>query len=156
MDSIAPLIVVEDEESDALLLQLALEEAQVPNRLIVLQDGQELISYLAGEGHYCDRAQFPLPSLLLLDLKMPRIDGFTVLSWLANRSDLRHIPAVVFSASTSEADMKKALALGATDYLTKPSQFKVLVQIVRTMQERWLGSPSGVQPSRTALAWGRG
>jgi CheY-like chemotaxis protein len=138
-----PLAIVEDEESDAILLQLALEEGHIPNPLILMRDGQELIDYLSGQPPYCDRARFPLPGLLLIDLKMPRVDGFSVLVWLARQPELRSIPAVVFSASTCDVDMKKAMALGATDYLAKPSQFKVLVKMLRDLHARWLlTSPS--------------
>src|SRR5689334_18927285 len=119
-----PLAVVEDEESDALLLNLALEQAQIPNRLVLMRDGQEVIEYLSGRAPYENRDLFPLPGLLLLDLKMPRVDGFAVLSWLATRPDLQHIPKVVFSASTCERDIQRAAELGADDYLCKPSQFK--------------------------------
>jgi len=139
-----PLAVVEDEESDALLLGLALEEAQIANKLVLLRDGAELIAYLDAQAPYENRGEFPLPGLILLDLKMPRVDGFTVLSWLAGRPELAKIPAVVFSASTCEADMKRALSLGASGYLSKPSTFRVLVSMLRDLHERWLG-PTAVQ-----------
>lgn len=145
-----PLTVVEDEESDALLLRLALEEAQIPNKLILLRDGQDLITYLDGQSPFNDRLEFPLPGLVLLDLKMPRVDGFMVLSWLATRPDLRHIPTVVFSASICESDRKKALELGASDYLSKPSHFKILVAMLRALHQRWLCSPPFLPAQLTA------
>ena len=137
-----PLAVVEDEQSDALLLQLALEEANILNQLVLLRDGEQLIAYLSRRPPFADPIEFPRPGLLLLDLKMPRVDGFAVLAWLAKRPELRRIPAVVFSASTCEADMNKALQLGAREYLSKPSQFKVLVEMLRTLHARWLAPPA--------------
>jgi DNA-binding response OmpR family regulator len=136
-----PLLVVEDEDSDALLLKLALEQAHIGNRLIRLRDGQELIDYLNANGAVTE-PEFCLPGLMLLDLKMPRVDGFSVLAWRAARRDLQDIPTVVFSASGCEADRQKALALGATDYLTKPSQFKVLVGIIEALYQRFLNGTS--------------
>lgn len=133
-----PLVVVEDEETDALLLKLGLEEAGIPNQLLMLQDGQQLIDYFSGLPPFNNRDQFPMPGLVLLDLKMPRVDGFEVLSWLSTRDDLSRIPTVVFSASTCEADIKKAFQLGARDYLSKPSQFRVLVEILQALHKRWL------------------
>ncbi|HLH55167.1 MAG TPA: response regulator [Verrucomicrobiae bacterium] len=133
-----PLAVVEDVESDALLLRLAIEEARIPNRLIFLPDGEQLISYLSGSALFSDRAEFPLPGLLLLDLKMPRLDGFSVLRWIGDRPELRDIPVVVFSASTCEADAAKAIQLGARQYVSKPSQFKVLIELVSALHAKWL------------------
>jgi CheY-like chemotaxis protein len=146
-----PLAVVEDEETDALLLRLALEEAQITNKLVLLRDGEELIAYLEGQSPFENRLEFALPGLILLDLKMPRIDGFSVLSWLAGRPELANIPAVVFSASTCEADMKRALSLGASGYLSKPSTFRVLVSMLRELHERWLG-PTAVQSNGNGIS----
>lgn len=137
-----PLAVVEDEQSDALLLRLALEEANILNQLVLLRDGEQLITYLSRRPPFADRIEFPRPGLLLLDLKMPRMDGFAVLEWLAKRPELRDIPAVIFSASTCEADMNRALELGAKEYLSKPSQFKVLVEMLQSLHARWLAPPA--------------
>jgi len=144
--STSPVVLaVEDEESDVFLLQLAFETARISHRLVVLRDGQELIDYLDRRKPFNDGNEFHLPGLLLLDLKMPRMDGFEVLTWLAFHASLQSIPVVVFSASTCEADMKKALQLGASDYLSKPSQFTALVQMVRALHQRWLSGPDSAR-----------
>jgi DNA-binding response OmpR family regulator len=132
------VLAVEDEESDALLLELAAEAANIPHRLLVLRDGQELIDYLTRQKRFEDETQFPWPRLMLLDLKMPTIDGFQVLTWLNEHLEIPRVPVLVFSASACEADKTKALKLGATDFLSKPSQFRVLVEMMRHVCEKWL------------------
>src|SRR5947209_4561847 len=94
----APLILLaEDEETDVILFRLALQTAGLLYPVAVARDGQEAIEYLSGEAPYSDRETNPLPALVVLDLKMPRMTGFDVLSWLGTQSDLRQIPAVVLS-----------------------------------------------------------
>ncbi len=138
MPATAPVVFVEDDESDALLLKLAMKQARVPNRLVLLRDGRELLDYLAGDPPFADRRRFPLPALVLLDLRMPRIDGFQVLSWLACRPEFRDVPTVVLTASTFPADVQKAAQLGARDFLQKPSDFATLVEMARALHQRWL------------------
>jgi CheY-like chemotaxis protein len=132
------LLAVEDEESDALLLELAAEAARITHRLLILRDGQELIDYLTREKRFSDETLFPWPSLLLLDLKMPTIDGFEVLKWWNQHREIPRVPVVVFSASACEADTKKALRLGANDFVSKPSQFRVLVEMMQRLCNQWL------------------
>jgi CheY-like chemotaxis protein len=107
------VLAVEDEESDALLLQLAAEAVNISQRLIVLRDGQELIGYLTRQPRFADSTRHPWPGLLLLDLNMPTMDGFELLAWLNQHLEIPRIPVVIFSASACEADKKKALRLGA-------------------------------------------
>jgi CheY-like chemotaxis protein len=151
MVTVPLVLAVDDEESDAFLLRCAFEHAAISNPLLALQDGQELVDYLQHRNPYNDPNQFPLPGLVLLDLKMPRMDGFEVLDWIHVREEFRHIPFVVFSASGCDADIKKALRLGASDFLSKPSQFTGLVQLVKALHRRWLGanaSPVQKNPSK--------
>ena len=93
-----PVLVAEDEQSDAHILRLAFQRAGIPRSLVVVTDGQEAIDYLCGNPPYTDRSAHPLPGLLLVDLKMPRMTGFDVLAWLASRPDFQHLPAIVFSS----------------------------------------------------------
>ncbi|HEV2207345.1 MAG TPA: response regulator [Verrucomicrobiae bacterium] len=141
------MLAVEDEESDALLLELAMKEAGAPNKLIVVRDGQELVDYLSRRPPFGDRRRFPDPGVLLLDLKMPRMDGFQVLTWLSEHAEFAHIPVIIFSASMCQADIRRALQMGASDYLEKPSQFATLVEMCRKLTHRWLINPRPAVPS---------
>ncbi len=134
----APILIADDEESDRVLLGLAVEEAGVSTPLVAVADGKEVIAYLNGDAPYLDRRQHPLPKLLLLDLKMPRKTGFDVLAWLAGRPDLKPLPVVVFTSSGEECDREKALEMGASDYCVKSQSFPQLVQLVRELHARWL------------------
>jgi CheY-like chemotaxis protein len=139
----APLLAAEDEESDAVILRMAYERTAIPNPLVMLRDGQEAVDYLMGIGGYSDRAAHPLPRLLLLDLKMPRMSGFDVLDWLAGRPEFKNIPVVILSSSPDLSDVRRAKQAGAEDYFVKPHQLRELVEILQTVQTRWL---SDVRP----------
>ena len=136
-----PILVADDEESDRLILNIAFEAAKLPNPLAVVHDGQEAVDYLAGLPPYTDRAVHPLPALLLLDLKMPRMDGFDVLTWLSTRPDFRNLPVVIFSSSPGDDDIKKARQLGAHDYFVKPHSLAEWVNILHELHTRWLETP---------------
>ena len=137
----AAILVADDDENDVFFLRRAIHRVGLSNPLFVSHDGQEAIDYLQGVPPYDNRTQYPLPALLLLDLKMPRVNGFDVLSWLSQRPDLKDICVVVLSSSAHEDDMRKAKELGAHDFKTKPSEFHHLVQLVREVQRRWLQRP---------------
>lgn len=134
------ILLAEDEESDAMIFRMALERAGITNPLIILSDGQEAVDYLSGLGAYADRIKHPLPGLLVLDLKMPRMSGFDVLTWLAQRPEFASLPAVVLSSSPAEMDIMKAKSAGAREYFVKPHNLKDLIGILQTLQARWLGS----------------
>jgi len=108
-----------------------------------VSDGAEAIAYLNGDGDFNNRRKFPLPHLLLLDLKMPVFDGFDVLSWLKNQPGLQRVPAIVFSSSGEPEDVKKAQGLGAADFQVKPNDFSELVRVVQKLSARWLSSAPG-------------
>ena len=151
MSTDALVLAVEDEESDALLLQLAAEAAHFPPQLLVLRDGQELLNYLTRKEPFGDEARFAWPKLLLLDLKMPTVDGFEVLAWLREHSEIPRVPVIVFSASACEADRNRALKLGASDFLSKPSQFRVLVQMMQQLNRQWLSDGQSEDCAETRL-----
>jgi CheY-like chemotaxis protein len=132
------VLAAEDEASDAYILQLAFEEAKVANPLIIVGDGEEAVNYLSGIGCYADRAAHPLPGLITLDLKMPRMNGFDVLTWLRARPEFNHIPAVVISSSSEDADIQAARRLGARDYFVKPHRLGEFINIVQALREKWL------------------
>lgn len=138
-----PILAVEDEESDALLLRMAFKQAGLPNPLVLASDGQQAMDYLTGEPPYNDRSVHPLPALMLLDLKMPRMSGFDVLEWLAGRPELRQLPVVVLSSSSDASDVKKALQMGARNYHVKPNDFKELKRLLQEIVARWIGKKCG-------------
>ena len=137
--STLPLILLaEDQEFDLWFMRRALKKAAVPNPIFVARDGQEAIDYLEGQGAYSDRKTYPLPSMLLLDLDMPRVDGFGVLAWLQTQPAFEGIPKVVLSGSGLEANALKARELGADEYRAKPTAPDELTQIVHELHARWL------------------
>jgi CheY-like chemotaxis protein len=134
------VLAAEDEESDVFLLNMAFKRAGVPNPLTVVRDGEEAIAYLNGDAPYNDRSRHPLPGLVLLDLNMPRLNGFDVLSWLASHPDLKNLPAVVLSSSAQDSDIAKARKLGAVDYRVKPTGLNNLITLLQEIVPRWLKS----------------
>lgn len=120
-DKLPPILYAEDEEFDVLLLEAAFEQVRLVHPLKVVRDGQQAIDYLAGRGRFADREEFPVPRLLLLDINLPLKSGFEVLEWLKSRSELRHLPVIVYSSSAQEGDAERARRLGANDFWLKPS-----------------------------------
>jgi CheY-like chemotaxis protein len=144
-EKLPPILAAEDEEADRIILEPAFQRAQLLHPLVIVRDGQEAVDYLSGKGRYADRAAHPLPVLLLLDLKMPRMNGFDVLTWLATQAAFKEIPAVVLSSSADESDVNKARQLGAREYFVKPHSLGDLMKIAHQMQARWLpvAAPDG-------------
>jgi CheY-like chemotaxis protein len=138
MDHHAPILIAEDEETEITILQMAARKAGLARKLVFVKDGAEVLAYLRGDPPYADRSQHPLPGLLLLDLKMPQLTGFEVLQWLGTRPELKHLPAVVLSASSADSDIQKARTLGAREYHIKPHRLPDLIQILKSLQDRWL------------------
>ena len=137
-----PILAAEDEETDRFILNLAFERATLASPLVMVNDGGECVDYLSRVGRFAGSAPHPLPGLLLLDLKMPRMHGFEVLEWLATRPEFKDLPAVVLSSSPDESDIRKARQLGARDYFVKPQSLDELVRILQQVHERWLSPPS--------------
>jgi CheY-like chemotaxis protein len=131
MERESVVLIVDDDENDLLLMQRALAKASIFGQVMVVRAGEEAIDYLSGEGKYGDRKLYPLPSLMLLDLKMPMVDGFDVLAWCRERGHGRSLPIVVMSSSNHDSDIARAMALGATSFRTKPNDFQQLVAIAR-------------------------
>lgn len=138
------ILLAEDEETEVLLFKLALESAGLSYPVIVIRDGREAIDYLGGYSPYEDRSNHPMPALVILDLKMPRMTGFDVLSWLSSQPQLRYLPAVVLSSSSYPEDIKKATQLGAREYYIKPHTLVELGKLLQSITERWLtpGTPA--------------
>ena len=104
----ATVLLAEDDPDDILLTQIAFEKARLANPLQVVQDGEEAIDYLKGTGKFADRVQYPLPILLLLDLKMPKANGFQVLQWLRNQPALPRLPVAIMTASDHDPHISRA------------------------------------------------
>jgi CheY-like chemotaxis protein len=141
------ILLVDDEENDVFLVRRAFEKAGVPHTLIVAENGQCAVDYLQSASPGCHGQAAPLPALLLLDLHMPRMDGFDVLTWLSTRPDLNQVAVVVFSSSSLDQDIQRAKALGADDYQIKPSRFEQLVTLAGELHARWLTGQTKPQPS---------
>lgn len=138
-----PLILAaEDEETDGLLLREALKIARLPNPLAIVRDGEAVVDYLTGTPPYQDRQAHPMPGLLLLDLKMPRMNGFDVLKWLASRPEFQELPVIVLSSSEDRRDVDKARQMGARDYFVKPHDYRNLAPLLIDCAQRWLAEAS--------------
>jgi CheY-like chemotaxis protein len=124
------LLVAEDNEDDLYLLQQASRKAGMTAQLQRVADGLETIAYLNGEGRYADRTAHPFPDALLLDLNMPRRNGFEVLEWIRAQPSLRRLIVHVFTASARQADAVRAYELGANSYVVKPIRLDELVAFV--------------------------
>jgi len=141
MAQMIPILVVDDSKDDVFFLCRAFEKAGLNYSINHVLDGEEAVDYLSGENGFTDRSRYPLPALMLLDVKMPKLNGFDVLEWLLTRKDLEKLPVVMFSSSFQPEDIEKAKALGATDYLSKPTGFEGFEQVVQTIASRWLTAP---------------
>ena len=134
------VLVAEDDPSDVYLLKRAFAEADLPATLHVVRDGQEAIDYLEGQEGYSDRNAHPLPDLMLLDLKMPRLNGFDVLNWLRQQPGLKRLLVTVLTSSNESVDINRAYDLGANSYLVKPHGTNDLAELIRRVHNYWLES----------------
>jgi len=134
----AIILLAEDREDDVLLIRRAFQKADILNPIYVVGDGQEAIAYLAGEGKYANRAEYPLPDLLLLDLKMPRMDGFQVLTWIRQQPSFSTLRVVVLTSSEDFGDVNLAYKQGANSFLVKPLDFESFIETARIVREYWL------------------
>jgi CheY-like chemotaxis protein len=142
------ILIAEDNEDDARLLQMAIRSLGINNPVLLLDDGAKIIDYLKGRGEYQDRKAFPFPSVLFLDLKLPRISGFEVLRWLKEHPKCSIIPVTIFSSSGVEADIQKAYELGANAYFVKPATFEDLKRMLQSAFEFWSWCAKPAVPER--------
>src|SRR4051794_26679926 len=115
----AVILLAEDREDDILLIRKAFARAYIHNPLQVVRDGEEALAYLQGQGRYGNRDEYPLPELLLLDLKMPRMNGFEVIKWIRQQPGLSALRIVVLTSSDSIRDVNTAYRLGANSFMVK-------------------------------------
>ena len=132
------ILLVEDSMDDVLLIRRALRKAHIANPLQVVSDGEDAIKYLAGKEAYADRERYPLPMVMLLDLKLPRRSGHEVLTWLKAQPTLRRLPVVVLTSSLESQDITRAYDSGANSYLVKPVSFDALHSMIHMIQQYWI------------------
>src|SRR5438445_680201 len=141
MSPAGTILLAEDNANDVLLTQLALKRARLANPLRVVRDGEEAIAYLEGSGIYADRIQYPFPILLLLDLNMPKLNGFDVLDWLRRHPFRGHLLVAISTDSDSGPDVRRAYELGADSYLIKPPNPEALIDLVQRLKAFWAIAP---------------
>lgn len=134
-----PLVLADDDPEDCTLAREALEEARLANPIVVVRDGEELMSYLLGAGAHARPGPPVRPALILLDLNMPRKDGFEVLREIRANPDLRQIPVVVLTTSTAAHDIVASYELGVNSFISKPVTFDGLVEAMKVLKMYWFG-----------------
>ena len=131
------ILIAEDDDEDYMLTADALQEALVVNPLYRVKDGEDLMEYLLLKGKYSSRAKAPFPSLILLDLNMPKKDGREALQEIKAHADLRKIPVVVLTTSEAKEDIAQCYELGASSYIKKPVSFDGLVKALKAFKQYW-------------------
>lgn len=131
------ILLAEDDSNDVLLIQRAFKKSGLTYPLKTVSDGSECIDYLSGKDQYADRALYPEPYLLILDLKMPIIDGFGVLQWARQHPQWKRLLIVVLTSSDCQQDVDRAYELGANSYLLKPVSFEEMLQLVKRFEIYW-------------------
>lgn len=127
----------EDDPTFAEILEHTFKQGGFDHQLIRVSDGEQAIAYLQGEGRYRNREKYPLPGVLLLDLKMPRVGGLEVLEWIRQKSPFPHLPVVVLTVSEEVRDVSKAYKLGANSFLIKPPRVAELKETLRMIDNYW-------------------
>jgi len=142
---VATVLYVEDDEQDILVMQHAWERAGLPNPLVIVKNGQECIDYLGGTGQYVNRAVFPMPHLVLLDLNLPKVPGLDLLRWIRAQNATRTLRLVVFSVLDRPYELEQARQLGANAYWVKPSDIPHFDEMIASVRRLWLDeTPSAV------------
>lgn len=141
------ILLVDDDPHDVVLIRLAFRKVGIIDTIQLVKNGVEAMHYIRGEGPYSNRSQYPSPTLILLDLKMPQTSGFQVLEWIRKQRQLAEMVVVVMSSSTNEEDIKEAYALGANLYLVKPSRFSDLVKMTGSLKEYYCEGAAGLLPA---------
>jgi len=127
------ILYAEDDPNDIVIFKIAFKRATLPHALYTVNDGQEAIDWLSGNGMYGDRAKYPLPDILILDLKMPKKTGFDVLEWARGQKAFEALTIFVLSSSDEPSDVKRAYALGVTTYFVKSASYADVIQYLRLL-----------------------
>ena len=131
------ILLAEDDPNDVFLIKRALKKGGINNPVQVVHDGREARDYLEGNGKYADRQRHPLPELILLDIKMPRMTGLEVLEWLRKVDDLKRLPVMIMSSSDRQDDINRAYESGVNAYLVKPNAFEDFVNVLKKTTDFW-------------------
>jgi CheY-like chemotaxis protein len=148
MSDQALFLLVEDNEDHVVLIRRAFTKSKVVNPLQVVRSGEEAIAYLEGTGRYSNRDEFPLPAVVLLDLKLMGMDGFEVLRWIRQQPGLRALRIVVLTSSTEIRDVNLAYQIGANSFLVKPVDFEDFVRVTQALKGYWLWTDKEPEISR--------
>jgi CheY-like chemotaxis protein len=132
------ILLVEDNDDDIFLMRRALKGARIANPLQVVEDGQQAVDYLSGNGQYADRDQFPFPAVVFLDLKLPMKSGLDVLDWIRKQPQFDNLVILVLTSSSEPSDLKRAYSLGANSYLVKPPTAEQLLDLAKAFKWYWL------------------
>ena len=135
---IKTILLVEDNPSDIDLTKRALANANIANKLVVAEDGQEALDYLFGTGHYAGRDAAPLLAVVLLDLKLPKVDGLDILRRIRANRRTKRLPVVILTSSQEEQDIAAGYDLGANSYIRKPVDFSQFAEAIKSMGLYWL------------------
>lgn len=131
------ILHVEDDENDRFMLERVFKKKKFSNDLLSVRDGQQAIEYLSGKGIYADRNLYPMPGLVLLDLKLPLKNGIEVLEWIRSKPEFHQLLVVILSSSKMPSDVSRAYDLGANSYLVKPSMIEDLVSMFEAFSNNW-------------------
>jgi CheY-like chemotaxis protein len=137
-ERLSQILLVEDNPDDVVLMERAFRKLNLLNPLVAVEDGEQAIKHLEAVIRGDDAQRYPLPALILLDLKLPRFSGLEVLAWLRQQPRLKRCPVVVLTSSKEAPDVRQAYDLGANSYLVKPVEFQSFVDLVRTLNLYWL------------------
>lgn len=132
------ILIADDDADDRMLIEDAFRESRLSNPLAFVENGEELLHYLRGQGKFANRGEIKMPRLILLDLNMPKMDGRTALSHLKADPDLKRIPVVVLTTSKAEEDILRTYDLGVSSFIAKPVTFQGLVDVVRALNNYWI------------------
>jgi CheY-like chemotaxis protein len=133
-----PILYAEDDDNDAFLFNRAFQEAEIRNPLLIVPDGNTAIEYLTGKGSYTNREKYPLPCLILLDLKMPGKSGLEVLKWVRSHPSVSTIPVLMLTSSSQDGDVHRSYLQGANGYLVKPNKMDDVLTMARAIKGYWL------------------
>lgn len=132
------ILLVEDSEDDVFLMKHALNGAGVSNPIFVVETGQQAVNYLAGAGAFQDRARYPMPVGVFLDLKLPLMSGHEVLAWIRSQRQLESLVVVVLTSSNEPSDVRRSYSLGASSYLVKPLNARQVIDLSKAFNWSWL------------------
>lgn len=132
------ILLVEDDSNDILFIQRAFRRSKLENSMQIVRDGDEAVAYLSGKGQYANRNLYPLPGMILLDLKLPRRSGLEVLEWLREQPVIKRIPVVILTSSKENIDVNRAYDIGVNSYLLKPVNYNALNDMIETLNAFWL------------------